>query len=90
VRVVFCQVEVSATNCLFVQGSPTKSGASLCAIVNEEALAKWGLSRQEQTRKALSILVQLILKSGAIPLQAWTDREGSRGLRTPDFKTIST
>jgi hypothetical protein len=26
----------------------------------------------------------------AIPLQAWTDPEGSRRLRFPDFKTIST
>jgi len=27
-------------------------------------------------------------KSKAIPLQAWTGPEGSRGLRLPDFKTI--
>jgi len=26
----------------------------------------------------------------AIPLQAWTDPEGSRRLRLPDFKTIGT
>jgi len=26
----------------------------------------------------------------AIPLQAWTDPEGSRKLRLPDFKTIGT
>jgi hypothetical protein len=26
----------------------------------------------------------------AIPLQAWTDPEGSKRLRLPDFKTIST
>jgi len=25
----------------------------------------------------------------AIPLQAWTDPEGSRSLRLPDFKTVS-
>jgi len=29
-------------------------------------------------------------KSKAIPLQAWTDPEGSRRLRFPDFKTIGT
>jgi len=29
-------------------------------------------------------------KGKAIPLQAWTDLEGSRRLRFPDFKTIST
>jgi hypothetical protein len=29
-------------------------------------------------------------KGKAIPLQAWTDPEGSRRLRLPDFKTIST
>ena len=29
-------------------------------------------------------------KGKAIPLQAWTDPEGSRKLRFPDFKTIST
>ena len=32
-----------------------------------------------------------ILQSGkAIPLQAWTGPEGSRRLKLPDFKTIST
>jgi len=29
-------------------------------------------------------------KGKAIPLQVWTDPEGSRRLRLPDFKTIST
>jgi hypothetical protein len=30
----------------------------------------------------------IISKGKAIPLQAWTDPEGSRRLRLPDFKTI--
>jgi len=29
-------------------------------------------------------------KGKAIPLQAWTDPEGSRRFRLPDFKTIGT
>jgi hypothetical protein len=29
-------------------------------------------------------------KGKAIPLQAWTDPEGSRRLRLPDLKTIGT
>jgi hypothetical protein len=29
-------------------------------------------------------------KGKEIPLQAWTDPEGSRMLRLPDFKTIGT
>ena len=29
-------------------------------------------------------------KGKAVPLQAWTGREGSRRLRLPDFKTIGT
>jgi hypothetical protein len=29
-------------------------------------------------------------KGKAIPLQTWTDPEGSRRLRLPDFKTIGT
>jgi len=29
-------------------------------------------------------------KDKAIPLQAWTDPEGSRKLRFPDFKTVGT
>jgi len=29
-------------------------------------------------------------KGKAIPLQAWTEPEGSRRMRLPDFKTIST
>jgi len=34
--------------------------------------------------------VELIIKGKAIPLQAWTGPEGSRRLRLPDFKTVST
>jgi len=30
------------------------------------------------------------VKGKAIPLQAWTDPEGSRRVRLPDFKTIGT
>jgi len=33
---------------------------------------------------------QCKVKGKAIPLQAWTGPEGSRRLRLPDFKTIST
>jgi len=33
---------------------------------------------------------QLIYKGKAIPLQTWTDPEGSRRMRLPDFKTIGT
>jgi len=29
-------------------------------------------------------------KGKAIPLQAWTDPQGSRRLRLPDFKTVGT
>jgi len=38
------------------------------------------------------ILKNLVLfeKGKAIPLQTWTGPEGSRRLRLPDFKTIST
>jgi len=31
-----------------------------------------------------------VLKGKAIPLQAWTDPEGSRRLRLPNFKTVGT
>jgi hypothetical protein len=34
--------------------------------------------------------VYLLIKAKAIPLQAWTDPEGSRRFRFPDFKTIGT
>jgi hypothetical protein len=36
------------------------------------------------------LLQQFVVKGKAIPLQAWTDPEGSRRLRLPDFKTIGT
>jgi hypothetical protein len=36
------------------------------------------------------LVLMLPEKGKAIPLQAWTDREGSRRLRLPDFKTIDT
>jgi hypothetical protein len=35
-----------------------------------------------------SIRVEICIK--AVPLQAWTVSEGSRRLRLPDFKIIST
>jgi hypothetical protein len=31
-----------------------------------------------------------MVKGKAIPLQAWTDLEGSKGMRLPDFKTNGT
>jgi len=40
-----------------------------------------------------NIVLDYILLNGkvkVIPLQAWTGPEGSRSLRLPDFKTIST
>jgi hypothetical protein len=36
-------------------------------------------------------VVKIKVKKGkAIPLQAWTDLEGSRSLRLQDFRTIGT
>ena len=35
-------------------------------------------------------LTERTVKGKAIPLQAWTDPEGSGSLRLPDFKTIGT
>jgi hypothetical protein len=35
------------------------------------------------------ILLILLGKGEAIPLQAWTNPQGSRSLRLPDFNTIS-
>jgi hypothetical protein len=34
--------------------------------------------------------MEIIGKGKAIPLQTWTDLEGFRKLRLPDFTTIST
>jgi hypothetical protein len=38
----------------------------------------------------VKLLIYCKKKGKAIPLQAWTDPEGSRRLRLPDFKTIGT
>jgi len=39
----------------------------------------------------LVVVVVVVVKKGkAIPLQAWTDPEGSRSSRLPDFMTIGT
>ena len=32
----------------------------------------------------------IYIKGKAIPLQPWTDPDGSRRLRLPDFKTVDT
>jgi hypothetical protein len=38
----------------------------------------------------LMLLLMMIIKGKAFPLQVCTGLEGSRRLRLPDFKTIST
>jgi len=40
--------------------------------------------------KSEAKILQIKGKGKAIPLQPWTGPEGSRRLRFPDFKTIST
>jgi hypothetical protein len=37
-----------------------------------------------------TVLILLILKAKAVPLQAWRGPEGSRRLRLPDLKIIAT
>jgi len=34
------------------------------------------------------MIVVVVVKNKAIPLQAWTELEGSRRMSTPDFKTL--
>jgi hypothetical protein len=41
-------------------------------------------------QKLLRFAQLLLVKGKAVPLQPWTGPEGSRRLRLPDFKTIST
>jgi hypothetical protein len=36
------------------------------------------------------VVVVVVVKGKAIPLQAWTDPEGSRSLRLPYFETVGT
>jgi hypothetical protein len=54
----------------------------------------WTLSSNISCKREFSRVtvkpVTLLIKGKAIPLQAWTGPEGSRRLRLPDFKTIST
>jgi hypothetical protein len=46
---------------------------------------------QEMCYSGTAQIFQIKAKEGkAIPLQAWTGPEGSRSLRLPDFKTVST
>ena len=45
---------------------------------------------QDVTCNISSLVLPLILKKKAIPLQAWTGPEGSRRFRLHDFKTIGT
>ena len=57
VSVMFCQVEVSATDWSLVQWSPTDYGASLCVwsrnLVNEETLAHWGGANKRKNQSSL-------------------------------------
>jgi hypothetical protein len=38
----------------------------------------------------VDVIIIINNKGKALPLQAWTDSEGSRRLRLPDFKTVGT
>jgi len=38
----------------------------------------------------ITIITFIIIEDKAIPVQAWTGPEGSRGLRLPDFKKVGT
>jgi len=49
-----------------------------------------GLKCNEISLSLFCTAVSIKGKGKAIPLQAWTGPEGSRRLRLPDFKTIST
>jgi hypothetical protein len=40
--------------------------------------------------RIIKIIYLVMVKGKAIPLQAWTDSGGSRKMKLPDFKTIST
>jgi hypothetical protein len=44
----------------------------------------------EDRRREFRTFLMVKAKGKAIPLHAWTDPEGSRRLRLPDFKTFST
>ena len=52
------------------------------AIVTPHNIADFRSHAERQANKRI--------KGKAIPLEAWTGPEGSRSLRFPDFKTIST
>jgi len=44
----------------------------------------------DNVEKLFETDIYIYILSKAIPLQAWTDPEGSRRVRFPDFKTIGT
>jgi len=69
--------ELVNTQYLFVFGS------SLTNIIQTERI--FG-----NMGKFCTILNKVKGKGKAIPLQAWTDPEGSRRVRLPDFKTVGT
>jgi len=39
---------------------------------------------------SVALIDDTLVKVKAIPVQAWTDPEGSRKLKLPDFKTVDT
>jgi len=46
--------------------------------------------RRREESHTFSIAVWFMGKGKAVPLEAWTDPEGSGSLRLPDFKTVGT
>jgi hypothetical protein len=49
-----------------------------------------GVSAEEYVFRVETTAQHRNVKGKAIPLEAWTDPEGSKRLRLPDFKTVGT
>ena len=61
-----------------------------CLLIHVTEWNVEGTKDEEEDVRNHWITLRKIGNGKAIPLQAWTGREGSRRLRLPDFKTIGT
>jgi hypothetical protein len=76
--------------------SPGSSVYTLRSVAKIDLKSYWALTVSKFCKCAFMFMFYLFISNGsvvkgkAIPLQAWTNLEGSRRLKLPDFKTIDT
>jgi hypothetical protein len=78
--------------CVFVTRNNVLTTSGILMNLDLYGSTEWNVKLEDTIKKLCNYEAYSVInvKGKAIPLQAWTDPEGSRRLRLPDFKTVGT